>query len=203
MKNKNLYYNLALFLIAALGIAVSLILSFSGDSFDNSLYGVLFILPSIELIICVFSCVYPLYKVKKEHKDERNYVAPIILLSIFTIMQILMVLQRKGHNFDLWKLAIIFFGFLVSLAGNYYPKSKTNDIFAIYNPWTIANKTIWRKTHRFAGYLWMFGGICIILTSLLSNAINLWIALGIVFILLVGPTLFSMFYFKSKVKRND
>lgn len=163
----------------------------------------LFILPVLSFLVAFISGVFPYYKINIESKKEPEIpVVSLIIVSLFTIMQLLVLINDIGYNIDVWKLSIVCVGFLVSLAGNYFPKAKQNDLFAIYNSWTICNKTIWRKTHRATGYACFIGGLIIILTSLLPNSINLWISLGVVVTLVLFPTIFSMLYFRHKVKKN-
>lgn len=45
------------------------------------------------------------------------------------------------------------------VVGNYLPKTRQNYTIGIMIPWTPANEENWNRTHRFAGYLWMSGGI--------------------------------------------
>ena len=202
MKNKKLRSILALSFICLISIAVTVALIFIPNVLVNVDW-TLFILPVLSIIVILVTGAFNYYKISDENKKEPEIpVVSLIVVSLLTIMQMLVLFKNIGLNIDVWKLSIVCVGFLVSLVGNYFPRAKQNDLFAIYNSWTICNKTIWRKTHRATGYACFVGGGLIILSSLVSNAYNLWISLGIVVLLIIFPTVFSMLYFRHKVKKN-
>ncbi|MBQ9731251.1 MAG: SdpI family protein [Bacilli bacterium] len=202
MKNKKLKSLLALSFICLISIIITVALILIPDVLVNVDW-TLSILPVLSIIVILITGIFNYYKISDEFKKEPEIpVVSLIVVSLLTIMQMLVLFKNIGFDIDVWKLSIICVGFLVSLVGNYFPRAKQNDLFAIYNSWTICNKTIWRKTHRATGYACFVGGGLIILSSLLSNDYNLWISLGIVVLLIVFPTVFSMLYFRHKVKRN-
>ena len=203
MKSKKLRSILALSFICLISIVVTLTLILIPNMLDGISW-TLFILPLLSILVVLVTGIFPYYKINLENKKEPEIpVVSLIIVSLFTIMQMLVLFKDLGFEIDLWKLSIICFGFLVSLAGNYFPKAKQNDLFAIYNSWTICNKTIWRKAHRATGYAFFLGGLLIILSSFISNDYNLWVALGILVLLIIFPTIFSMLYFRHKVKKNN
>ena len=202
MKN-NVRNVLALSFISFISVAVTVALILIPDIIVN-ISITLFVLPILSVIVTLTNAIYPYYKIElKTQKEPKISAVSLIIVTLFTLMQILVLLSNIGYQIDVWKLSIVCLGFLVSLAGNYFPKAKQNDIFAIYNSWTIANKTIWRKTHRAAGYACFLGGLLIMLSALISNAYNLWFSVGILGLLFVFPTVFSMLYFRHKVKKNN
>lgn len=203
MKNKNLKSILALSFISLVSVSLTVIF-FLLPHVEVGLDWTLFVLPIISILVVVVNAIFPYYKIVLENKKEPEIsVVSLIVCSILTIMQILVLLDNIGYLIDLWKLSIISLGFLVSLTGNYFPKAKQNDLFAIYNSWTICNKTIWRKTHRATGYACFLGGLLIMISAIFSNDYNLWFSIGILILLIVFPTIFSMLYFRHKVKKNN
>jgi uncharacterized membrane protein len=60
------------------------------------------------------------------------------------------------------------FGLLFIVLGNYLPRLPRNFFFGIRNPWTIASEEVWKRTHIVSGWLFVAGGIVIILLSLLG-----------------------------------
>ncbi len=61
-------------------------------------------------------------------------------------------------------------GALFLLIGNYLGKVRYNFIFGIRTPWTLANETVWDRTHRMAGPLFMMGGAVIGVAGLYAPA---------------------------------
>ena len=85
---------------------------------------------------------------------------------------------------------------LFIVLGNYLPKCKPNYTVGIKLPWTLHDEENWRRTHRFAGYLWMIGGVILLATAFLPNV---WILLPVLLILAFAPMLYSyILYVRSK-----
>ena len=85
--------------------------------------------------------------------------------------------------------------------GNLYPTIGNNYIIGIKNPWTQSNEHIWKKTHRFAGKIFFFGGLIGALYGILFN-VNpvsympvIWV--GYTFTLLLIPNIFSYFLYRQ------
>ena len=99
-------------------------------------------------------------------------------------------------NIDVSMIIIIFIGLLFVVLGNYLPKCRHNYTMGIKLPWTLANEENWNRTHRFAGPLWVVGGIITIVMSFIKN---MWIFFAIVMLITIIPGIYSyILYRKSK-----
>ena len=67
----------------------------------------------------------------------------------------------------------VFGGLLFLILGNYLPKIRQNRTMGIRLPWTLASGENWTRTHRLAGFLWVAGGLLLILLTLLGLG-NVW-----------------------------
>jgi uncharacterized membrane protein len=52
-------------------------------------------------------------------------------------------------------------GVLLAVVGNYLGKV-TRSFMGICTPWTLANDVVWERTHRFAGRVFVVGGVLIL-----------------------------------------
>lgn len=78
------------------------------------------------------------------------------------------------------------------------PKLHQNYFAGFKLPWTLENVDNWNETHKVAGKVWFYGGIAqAIATLVLSNKLGLIAFLGIVFVMVVAPTVFSYRMFKG------
>lgn len=84
----------------------------------------------------------------------------------------------------------LFMGILFLFIGNYMPQFRQNYFVGIKTPWTLANETVWKKTHQFGGYQFIISGILFILAGLINNALFFYFALGFT---IVG-SIFVMIY---------
>ena len=82
--------------------------------------------------------------------------------------------------------------------GNYLPKCKQNYTLGIKLPWTLDDEENWNRTHRFAGFLWVVGGVLIAINAFLEWE---WLFLVVVFAMVLIPAIYSYLYYK-KQKQN-
>jgi uncharacterized membrane protein len=61
-------------------------------------------------------------------------------------------------------------GAMFVLLGNYLGRVESNWFLGIRTPWTLSSETVWRKTHRTAAWLFVAGGIFVILVGLIQPA---------------------------------
>ena len=54
-------------------------------------------------------------------------------------------------------------------ARNYLPRVRPNYTFGIRTPWTLASEDNWRRTHRFAGPVFVVAGAAMLVSALLSS----------------------------------
>lgn len=91
----------------------------------------------------------------------------------------------------------LFMGGLFTVIGNYLPKCKQNYTVGLKLPWTLADEENWNKTHRFAGMLWVIGGLVIMATSFLGSILILVTVLMLMTIIPIG---YSYLYYKKNQK---
>lgn len=101
------------------------------------------------------------------------------------------------QRLDVGRMALVFVGLLFTLAGNYMPKLRRNPVIGIRLPTTLADEDNWAKTHRFAGPLWVAGGLLTLALGLLGAAPARW-PLAILIALAVAPMLYSLALMKKK-----
>ena len=65
-------------------------------------------------------------------------------------------------------VVIIPVGILFIAIGNYLPKTRQNYTVGIKLPWTLHSEENWNKTHRFAGFLWILGGVVMVIGSFIG-----------------------------------
>ena len=116
------------------------------------------------------------------------------LLSIF--VSLLMYITAFGTGIDVNLVVSVFLGLLLITIGLYLPKCPPNYTIGIKLPWTLADETNWKKTHEFAGPLWIAGGLAMILTVFLRiETANVLIL--IVILIAVVPAVYSWRLYKK------
>lgn len=95
-----------------------------------------------------------------------------------------------GIHVDISFIMGIFLGAMFAAIGNYLPKTRQNYTIGIKVPWTLDNEKNWNMTHRFGGYLWMAGGILMIILTL-AGLMKPGVMIAILLIISLVPCIYS------------
>ncbi len=101
-----------------------------------------------------------------------------------------------GLPFRMEIVGMIMMGVMFIVLGNWLPKCQPNYTIGIKLPWTIHDEDNWRKTHRFAGPIWVAGGVVVLFTGFLGE-IGLYIMLADLILITVIPTVYSFLLYKK------
>jgi len=138
---------------------------------------------------------------RKNYKKFRGfYDAFALFMMVFLLALVCLIISESLNpgRINVVTAIVAAIGLLFVFLGNIMPKFKSNFFAGIRTPWTILNSTVWNKTHRLAGYLFFFGGICIIaLAFVLSDTI-----LFVAFFVIIGiqciiPAAMSYVWYKK------
>ena len=125
---------------------------------------------------------------------KENHPTKILHLVLWIIPVLSLVLGTITYATALGKtvrvevIMPILIGLILAIIGNYMPKCKQNYTIGIKIPWTLNSEENWNRTHRFAGWLWTFSGIVVMLTGFFGG---FWIFLIIVLLMVLAPILYS------------
>lgn len=100
-------------------------------------------------------------------------------------------------------LRLILIGGLFVVLGNYFPALKPNYFIGIRTPWTLESESVWKKTHRLGGRLWVVGGLIIIAASLLPyNNVRVAVLIATIIIITLIPTVYSFLELRKEQRIN-
>lgn len=114
----------------------------------------------------------------------------LIALDIFYYYMILM----NGSHIQIGICSII--GLFIMILGNYMPKVPQNFFFGIRTSWTMKNETVWKKTHKVAGYLFVVFGLVVIIAGFMKEIGFIIIMAFSIFILMI-LCVYSYFEYKK------
>ena len=169
----------------------------TADGFSGKVFAVLG-LPCILLVGHLFCLLFTLADKKQINQNTKAlglifWIFPVISLFISGITY----RASFGHDFDLTFFTPILFGLLFIVVGNYLPKTKQNLTLGIKIPWTLCNEENWNKTHRFAGKLWFFAGIILLLSAFLPLTIMSTLLICVIFAVVIIPMVYSYSIYKQ------
>lgn len=123
------------------------------------------------------------------------------LTAFMSVLALFIIYSAKNQSLGNPNYLILLVGLLYIILGNYFKTIKPNYFIGIRTPWTLENDYIWQKTHKFGGILWFFGGLIIIILSLvLDTNLNNIFFLGISAVITILPILYS--YLMSKADKK-
>ena len=125
---------------------------------------------------------------KKNHSDKMIHLVLWIIPVMSVVLHTITYLTALGYGVRMEVVMPVLMGLIFAIIGNYLPKCKQNYTIGIKIPWTLDNEENWNKTHRFAGWLWTFCGVAIMLTGFLGS---FWIFLPIALLMVIVPVIYS------------
>lgn len=138
-------------------------------------------------------------------KIQKKYSLFLLLrdfiLLFFLYFYLLILLSAKEGKLPRNALGVGF-GLLFVLIGNYLPKLPRNFFFGIRVPWTLASEIVWRKTHILSGWVFVIGGILLIIFSLLKINLALSFLVTLVPLFLFSGFIYPLLLYK-KLQREE
>jgi uncharacterized membrane protein len=175
--------------------------NFSGevDGYASKLFAV-FATPVLMMLIYGILMGVPKIDPRKDNfqKFEGAYrIFVNVTLTFFAAGHLSIIFSGLGYHVNIDLITNIGLGLLFVILGNYMPKIKTNYFMGIRTPWTLANETVWARTHRFGGKVFFIGGVMFIVSAFMPSSIRVFLLiLSIVFIAVV-PIVYSYFAYKK------
>ena len=155
-------------------------------------------IPLVLLAILWLGAFATAHDPKKQNISPRMFSLVLWSVPVISLVVAAMVYPANlGYQLDISFFSGLFLGLLFIIIGNYLPKVRQNNTIGIKIPWTLANEENWNRTHRLAGFLWMFCGILMIILSL-TRFVPLGWLIGLVPVMVLLPCLYSCWLHAKK-----
>lgn len=89
------------------------------------------------------------------------------------IIQLVVLAAALGISFDMAMVITLAVSVLFIFIGNFMGRMRRNFWMGIRTPWTLTNTTVWERTHRLGGWLFVAVGLIGIVCSFIP-ALRLW-----------------------------
>ncbi len=133
---------------------------------------------------------------------SKFYQLKFIIVLFLAALGLYILYATQSQSMSSPKIIFILLGVFFTALGNYLPSVKPNYFIGLRSPWTLESSTVWKKTHRLAGKMWVIGGIAIIILSLVvSQFQNLITCITIVSIITLVPLIYSYIWFKQEKQK--
>lgn len=179
--------------------------NFEGVIDDYSNKNMIFILGLIPIIMMLFFDKLPNLDPKKQNYEKHQKAYGAVQISIVLLMILLSwitIAVSLGMQLKINMIIPAFIGVIFIVMGNYMPTIKPNYFFGIRTPWTLANETVWKKTHKVGGYAFVLSGVLFLIIAFISIQEIMIGCLILMFILLMSVSVYSYIIFQKEQKRD-
>lgn len=203
MKNKK--YWIATSIVTLLPIILGLLLwdrlpdqlptHFGIDGAADGFSGKPFAVFGIPVMMLFFHIVIffatQLDKQNRGHNEKVMNLVGLIFPAMSIVSSVVIYSLAMGKEPNLSMLLFPMLGVMFLLIGNWLPKIKQNSTLGIKIKWTLYNEENWNKTHRFAGFVWVIGGVLFCLMGFVPEKSLLFLLPLQVLLLAAVPTVYS------------
>src|SRR5712692_9412899 len=140
------------------------------DGFSSRIVAVS-IFPIVVLVMTGLFNVLPKVDPRRENYGKFLSTYWLIANAVIVFMLIghgMIIATGLGYTVKIDRPLPIGLGVLFIVLGNYLTRVEPNWFVGIRTPWTLSSDTVWRKTHRTGGWLFVLGGLVVAAAALVS-----------------------------------
>jgi len=129
----------------------------------------LFLFPVLSAAIWLLFAVGPLIDPRRENLRRSAQAYGVIWVGVTLFLaasHALTAAHVLGGKIDMARAIFMLVGVLLIVLGNVLGKVRPNFSMGIRTRWTLADVEIWDKTHRFGGWVFVAGGVALIMVTL-------------------------------------
>lgn len=156
-----------------------------------------FLLPLFLVVIQLVVAFSLKYDPKKMNQGSIIKTLSLWIVPVVSVVaQIITLFSALGYKINSGFIIVMLTGILFVVIGNYLPKCRQNYTLGIKLPWTLHDEDNWNKTHRLAGFVWIIGGLAVIVSCFLRA--EAFILGPVVIIMIIIPSVYSFILYRSK-----
>lgn len=129
-----------------------------------------------------------------ELKQLGKWAVPLLSVIVMPIT----IFIALGAQIPIVLIITAIVGVVIIVCGNYLPKCRRNYTVGIKLPWTLDSEDNWNKTHRFAGFVWVTGGLAFTASAFFSSVYAMYIMAGIIILLVTLPPVYSYAFYRKE-----
>lgn len=155
---------------------------------------------SLPLIIYILMAVVPKIDPRKDsyEKHMKGYSILANGLALFMIaLNWFTIFYSMGYDLNIQIFIMTALGILFILLGNYLPNARQNYTFGFKTPWTLADDTSWRKTHRMGGFAFVGLGIVALVGAFIPGIAALILFFSALVLMILGLFVYSYLIFRK------
>lgn len=172
------------------------------DDFMSPL-GAFSVMPFVQIIMLfVFSKLHFL-EPRGENLQKSWKAVVAIITAVFVLLAAIQALfYATAKGWVTMNPSIVFgmMGAMFMVIGNYFGKLHSTFFIGLRTPWTLSSETVWRKTHRLGGKLFVAAGLILVLSSVfIGGEIGVSVGMGAIALGVIVPLVYSWWlWFQEK-----
>ena len=151
---------------------------------------------AIYLLMIYVPEIDPKRESYKKHKKAYEILMNI-LVPFFIVVHWITIFSAFGHQISIGRIIPIGVGILFIVIGNYMGQIRPNYTFGIKIPWTLANETVWKKTHRVGSFAFILSGLIFIIAGIINKPFSFILAISSIFVALIYTGVYSYLEYKK------
>jgi len=173
------------------------------DSFSGRAASVF--VPSFVILLIHWACIFFSAKDPKNRGQNRKvfglviWITPVVSLAVNGMMYA----SAFGWEMNPGFAAALLLGVMFVLIGNYMPKCSRNSTIGIKVRWTLMNDENWNVTHRFAGKVWVAGGVILMLCAFLPEKAVMYAVFASILVMVPVPVVYSYLYYRKQLRMGN
>ena len=120
------------------------------------------------LLFLILPAIDPKQKLKSG-AGKFEHIRFILVLFLAGLACFTLYISKHQSIHHLEQFLFAFMGLFFAALGNFFPSLKANYFIGIRSPWALENEQVWKKTHQFAGKLWVAGGLLLMLLAFIPG----------------------------------
>ncbi|MCR4280405.1 MAG: SdpI family protein [Candidatus Komeilibacteria bacterium] len=169
------------------------------DNYSGAGFAAFFFPGLITLIYIMF-----LYLPKLDPKKD-NYagfattynIIKNLLIAFMVLLYFFTGLNGVGYDIAINIVVPPAIGLFFIIIGNFMGKIKSNWFMGIRTPWALSNETVWNKTQRFGGKMFVLAGIILLLTPWIAEDMFMNLFIPTLLIVVLAPIVYSYIVYKQ------
>lgn len=121
-------------------------------------------------------------------------IVMLVVQGAMLVIGMAALMAGAGYRVPIPTIAMLSTGVLLMVMGNYMGKLRKNFFIGIRTPWTLASDTVWERTHRLAGRLFVMAGLIVLLGTVFG--LPFWIGIGCLLAAVLIPALYSLVIYR-------
>ena len=119
------------------------------------------------------------------------------------VLHLALIATGLGWPVDMAKVIGVAIGILLVIMGNFLSRIKPNWFMGIRTPWTLESDSVWRKTHRVGGRLFVAAGLVVIAVTLIGRQVGLILMMVTIMLAAIGSVIASYYYWKQEAPEKS